>query len=175
MRFSSAISVFVIICLMMPAKVSGLSIPYGKTEISQAGPGCIGGWKSDHGETAYFCGDTEMLHAYLQTLAKRAEHPVTVVLHAGSSRVDAPEETRQLGFGLAELDDNQIEVDWSVVRACPFEGVRSGKCRCDDRRVTVHVQIAERIRLEKLAIPREFRVEPAGDIDEFIKRHDAKK
>jgi hypothetical protein len=50
-----------------------------------------------------------------------------------------------------------------------------GRCKCDERNVTVHVWVANEIRLDDLIVPVQFVVRSASDIDEFVERHAKRK
>lgn len=74
----------------------GLIVSFGQQEIADAGAGCVAGYTSDHGVTAYFRGNTATLNARLAALTKGDRRPgsIKVVLHAGASKIDNPEETQ---------------------------------------------------------------------------------
>jgi len=168
MRQSTMITASILACLVAATTAYALTVPYGKREIAKAGVGCVGGLSSAHGDTAYFRGDTELLNKQLASMAND-KRSIKVVLHAGAATVDNPEETPLTGFGDQTRD--KLSVDWSVSKNCPFESVRSGACRCDELNVTVHIWVANDIRLDDLIVPEKFVVRSAGEIDDFVKRH----
>lgn len=97
---------------------------------------------------------------------------VNVVLHACASTVDKPEETPQTGFGDQSRD--QISIDWSVHKSCPFDKVQTGRCKHDEQMTTVHISVANNIRLGDLVVPDDFSVQSGGEIEGFVDRHTPK-
>jgi hypothetical protein len=175
MKRSMILTASILTCLLTATlstatTAHALVISYGQSEIAKAGVGCVGGWVSGHGNTAFFRGNTAMINEQLALLAKDEprSRSVTVVLHAGVSFVDDPEE---MPLTHADQARSQISVDWSVNRFCPFAKVRTGFCKCDERNVTVHIWVANEIRLDELRVPVEFAVRSSGEIDEFVERH----
>ena len=175
MRLSALSATSILVCLFAATTAHALVMSYGHRQIAEAGVGCVGGWASDHGTVSYFRGDTTMLNGQLALLANGTPPPpsVKLVLHAGASAVDNPEETLIRGFDDQTRD--QISIDWSVQKSCPFDNVRTGRCKCDEQRVTVHIWVANGIRLNDLIVPADFFVESAGEIDEFVKGHAVQK
>ena len=169
MRPSTILTASIFACLLTATTVHALTISYGREEIAKAGVGCVGGWMSDHGNTAFFRGNTVLLNEQLAVLAKdeRSYQSVKVVLHAGISIIDAPEE--QPGFTSVDDSPRKITVDWSVCKSCPYDKVVTGRCKCNEQNVTIHVWVANQIRLEELSVPKNFHVESAGEIDKFVK------
>ena len=158
--------------LLYATAAQALTVPYGQRQIEDAGVGCVGGLNSDHGNMAYFRGDTERLNERLALLAKDAHkfRAIRVVLHAGVKLVDPAEETPHTGFG-DQVRDQQIRIDWSVLKACSFDKVAAGICKHDEKSVTVDVWISDAIRLDVLSIPGEFTVQSAGELEDFARRH----
>lgn len=154
--------------LLTPTVAQALTVGYWQHAIADAGPGCVGGWISAHGNTAYFRGDTELLNTHLGSLTADTEDDahVTIVLHAGTMLVDNPEENPQTGFG--DQQRNQLAIDWSIRKTCPSDDILTGRCKCKRRNVTVGVWIANEIRLSELSIPSGFSVESGGEIERFI-------
>lgn len=46
-------------CMLVATVVQAVTIGFGQSNIAKAGAGCVGGWISAHGNTAYFRGDTD--------------------------------------------------------------------------------------------------------------------
>ncbi len=165
--FSTSLLAFVLVTSI----AFGLTVGFGQRDIADAGPGCVGGWASGHGNTAYFCGDTKRLNACLASLADELldDSVVKVVLHAGAKTVDNPEELPITDT--TEPTTNQLPIDWSVLRHCPTRDILSGTCKCNRRSITVDVWIARRISLDLLEIPATFRVESGREIEQFLDSH----
>ncbi len=157
-------------CLLSVSTVHALTVAYGQRDIEKADTGCIGGWISDHGDIAYFHGDTARLNRHLVAIARSiSEHRrANVILHTGTKTVDYPNE--QPVTGLGEQERNQLAVDWSVRRSCPSDDILRGRCNCDRRNVTFDIWIANDIKLDSLSIPTEFTVESGGEIEDFVDR-----
>lgn len=174
MRLSTILAASIFACLLTAATSHALTVAYGQREVADAGVGCVGGWMSDHGSTTCFRGDTRLLNKQLASMAKDEprHRSIKLVLHAGESIIDDPEEQPITHAGQAR---NQISVDWSVSESCPFDKVLTGRCKCDERNLTVHIWVANEIRLNDLIVPSEFIVRSAGDIDEFVRRHAGRK
>ncbi|MDZ4853193.1 MAG: hypothetical protein SGI77_28215 [Pirellulaceae bacterium] len=130
-----------------------------------AGIGCVGGWLSEHGNTAYFQGGTTILNEQLAVLANDEYLSFKIILHVGASMIDDPEE------GTSSKPNPKLSVDWAVQKGCPFETVRTGRCRCKEQNVFVHIWVANDIRLKDLKVPAKFDVESGGELDEFVKKH----
>ncbi|PNY34976.1 hypothetical protein C2E31_20585 [Rhodopirellula baltica] len=145
-----------------------LTVGYGQRDIVEAGPGCVGGWISAHGNTAYYRGDTELFNTHLASLAAILSDgtSVTIILRSGEMHVDNPEEKPQTGF--ADQEQNELSIDWSTKKTCPSDDVMNGRCECKQRNVTVDVWIANDIRLRELSIPSGFSVKAGGEIERFI-------
>lgn len=175
MRLSGMLTAWLLAYLLTATAAHALITSYGKREIAEAGSGCVGGSISDHGNTAYFCGNTEMLNEQLALLSKGENRfrSFKVVLHAGVFTIDDLGEEPREG---SNQPPNQISVDWSVCKSCRFDKVAKGLCQCDERDVTVDIWVANDIRLSGLIVPANFHVgsagdDPAGDIEEFVKSH----
>ena len=176
MKMPTILIASVLMFLLNAASAQALTYPYGQRQVEEAGVGCVGGLISAHGNTAYFRGNTARLNEQMDLLAEDAKRyqSIKVVLHAGTKSVDLSEETPQTGFGNQERF-LQIPIDWSVLKACPFDTVASGLCKHAEKSVTVHVWIGTAICLDNLNIPSGFTVQSAGEFEDFVKRHaDAK-
>lgn len=177
MRRLSLFFISVTACLFIATIAQALTMGYGQRDVAKAGAGCVGGWISEHGNTAYFRGDTELLNVQLASLAAEiAAHPhVKVVLHAGTKHVDNPEEQPVTGFGDQDskqlANSNQLAIDWSVRRYCPFDDVLSGRCKCDRRIVVVDVWICDKIQLDALSAPSGLSLESGREIEKFVEEH----
>lgn len=88
-------------CLLVTPTVLALTVAYGQRDIEKASPGCVGGWLSAHGNTAYFCGDTDRLNRQLAAIAQSnlGHSAAKVVLHAGKNSINDPIEQPLTGFG----------------------------------------------------------------------------
>lgn len=172
MKTPTVLFTSVLALLLIATSSQARTVPYGQRQIEEAGVGCVGGLNSAHGNTAYFRGDTERLNERLALLAKDARKfkAIRVVLHAGVKSVDPAEETPHMGFG-DQVRDQQIRIDWSVLKACSFDKVAAGICKHDEKSVTVDVWISDAIRLDVLNIPSEFTVQSAGELEDFARRH----
>ncbi len=155
------------LCLTAWGTASALTVAYGQRDIADAGAGCVGGWKSDHGNTAYFRGNTALLNRQLASLCKGRDR-VELVLHSGTKMVAAPEEQPITDF--ARKSDTDLAIDWSVIRTCPTEAVLTGKCQCETRNTTVHIWVAKRIRVDELRVPRGCNVQASGSLSRFATR-----
>ena len=173
MKMPTVVFRFVLVFWLCASSAQALIVPFGQREIEEAGVGCVGGLNSDHGNTAYFRGDTERLNEQLGLLDKDVPKlkSIKVVLHAGATTVDPAEETLQTGFH-DRVRDQRVPIDWSVLKACPFDKVAAGICNCDEKSVIIDVWIGSAICLEDLKVPSAFTVQSAGEIEDFAKRHD---
>ena len=123
-------------CMLCATIAHALTIGYGQNDFAEAGAGCVGGWVSDHGNIAYFRGDTELLNTHLTLLASNSVgHSLPkIVLHSGNKVIDNPEERPVTGFISVDQptdpNPNQLAIDWSVRRYCPFNDVITGRCKC---------------------------------------------
>ncbi|WP_236618463.1 hypothetical protein [Rhodopirellula europaea] len=162
-------------CLLVTPTVLALTVAYGQRDMQKAGPGWVGGWLSAHGNTAYFCGDTERLNHQLAAIAQSnlGHSAAKVVLHAGKNSIDDPIEQPLTGFG--ERAPDRLPIDWSVRRSCPSSDVLRGRCQCNRRSVTVDIWIANDVELDSLSIPPQFIVESGGEIDAFVDRQEINK
>lgn len=162
-------------CLLAATIAQALTIGYGQRDFAKAGPGCVGGWISAHGNTAYFRGDTELLNLQLASLAAEAaeQTPVKVVLHAGAKLVDNPEEQPLTGVG--DEDRNRLAIDWSVRRSCPPDDILGGRCNCVRQTVTVDIWIADNVHLDSLSIPSGVSLESGREIERFVEKHASRK
>lgn len=165
--FTSTLIAFV----LCASNAQALVTSYGQQQITEAGDGCVGGLVTDHGNTAFFCGDTTLLNRHLASLAAAppASRHVKVILHAGRHVVDPMEEEPYTGFETQQ--PSQLAVDWSIGRACVFESVLAGRCEQEPRMVTVHVWIAGRIDINALSIPAAFVVESGREIERLVEQH----
>jgi hypothetical protein len=89
-------------------------------------------------------------------------------LHAGASIIDDPEERL---LTAADKIPRKIAVDWSVNKSSAFDQILTGLSQSNERNVTVHIWVANDIRLSDLTVPASFEIESAGEIDDFVKRH----
>jgi len=177
MRTPTAVLASAIAFLLSVTPVQAGTFHYGQRQIEEAGVGCVDGLISAHGNTAYFCGNTTRLNEHMASLAKDSKRyqSIKIVLHAGTKLVDPAEEIPQTGFNNQRVRDQQIPIDWSVLKVCSFDKVAAGICKHDEKSVTVNVWIGATIRLDDLNIPSEFTVQSAGEFEGFTKRHaDAK-
>lgn len=158
-------------CLLATTVSQALTIGYGQRDIAEAGAGCVGGWISEHGNIAYFRGDTQRLNLQLAALAAETagHNRVNVVLHSGKKSVANPEEKPVTGFG--DEESNQLAIDWSVRKHCPAEDVLAGGCKCKRRHVTVDIWIANDIHVDALSIPANLTVESEREIEQFVETH----
>lgn len=175
MRWTTISATSILVCLFITTTAHALITSYGQRQIAAAGAGCVGGLSADHGTVSYYRGDTSRLNEQLALLASgnTRSRSVEVVLHAGESTADSPEERPQDGMGDPPRDP--ISVDWLVRESCPFDKVRTGRCQCDERIPVVHVWVANNICLDDLVVPDDFSVRSGGEIDGFVDRHAAKK
>ncbi|QDS92498.1 hypothetical protein FF011L_12440 [Roseimaritima multifibrata] len=177
MRISLFCAASLAACLFAGTVAQALTMSYGRRDIAEAGAGCIGGWISGHGNTAYFQGDTAQLNQHLASLAADTEgrSAAKVVLHAGTKTVDNPEEEAQTVFRARTRADKQIpaqlSIDWSVRKYCPSDDLLTGRCKCDRRIVTVDIWVANDIRLDALSIPAGLKVESGRELERFVDRH----
>ncbi|TWU60909.1 hypothetical protein [Crateriforma conspicua] len=164
-------SASLVACIATTSAAQALTVGYGQRDIADAGPGCVGGWLSAHGDTAFYSGATELLNSHLASLAANSPSGthITVVLHSGDVHVENPEEKPQTGFG--EQESNELSIDWSTKKTCPPDDILTGRCKCKHRNVTVDVWIANDIRLRELSIPNSFSVKSGGEIQRFIDSH----
>ena len=166
-------------CLLAGTIAQALTRGYGQRDVANAGPGCVGGWISGHGNIAYYQGDTKLLNQHLSSLAADADLYSTtkIVLHAGTKEVDDPEEKPQTGFKAqpAKQIPAQLPIDWSVRKFCPSDEILTGRCKCDRRVVSVDIWIANNIHLDALTIPTGFTVESGNEIERFVDRHVGRK
>lgn len=164
-------------CMLCATIAHALTIGYGQNDFAEAGAGCVGGWVSDHGNIAYFRGDTELLNTHLTLLASNSVgHSLPkIVLHSGNKVIDNPEERPVTGFISVDQptdpNPNQLAIDWSVRRYCPFNDVITGRCKCDRRIVTVDIWIANNVDLGTLSIPAGLSVESGREIEQFVEAH----
>ena len=172
MRTPTVVCLSILAFLLSATSAQALTFPYGQRQIEKAGVGCVGGLISAHGNTAYFRGDTARLNEQMTSLAQDANRyqSIKVVLHAGAKSVDPAEELPQTGFG-NQKQNLQILIGWSVLKACSFDKIASGVCMHDEKSVTVHVWIGTTICLNDLNILSGFKVQSAGELEDFVKRH----
>ena len=170
MRNLSCLSIAVVVSVLSTPTAFGLILPFGQEQIAAAGAGCVAGCSADHAScTAYFHGNTALLNECLESLAEGNRHvrPFKVILHVGTFEVDDPEETLVTDADHAA----PIAVDWSVRKSCLAEKVLAGTCRHDQREIVVDIWVANEIKLDDLRVPSVFKVESAGEIEQFVKRH----
>jgi hypothetical protein len=163
------------VCLFVVPTAYALTTAYGLQDIERAGVGCVGGWITDHGHIAYFCGNSEQINRQLAEIARSTSdhHPSKIILHTGKKLVENPVERPLISIGDQEPD--QMAIDWSVARGCPVNDILRGRCRCDRQYVLVDIWVAGDITLDALKIPGEFTLESGNEIEKFIERHKAKK
>jgi hypothetical protein len=111
----------------------------------------------------YYRGDAATLNKFLVAYGQLPDSPLTVVIHTGTIPVTGP-----LG------GEQTTRFDWQL------EIMRRGwGAPVDPRRpandpgyvVTVHVWLSDAITLDRLTVPKHVEVRSAGDIGEFINRH----
>ena len=115
----------------------------------------------------YYQGDAAALNKFLARYAKLSDTPLTVVLHLAEDQRTGP-----LGKAATDAFDWKLEVirrGWGA----PLEPLRP-----KDKPgyvVTVHVWLGSTITLKKLEVPRDVKIQSAGDLEAFIKDHAKRK
>lgn len=163
-------AVCIVGCLLVTMTANALTVAYGRRDIEKAATGCVGGWVSAYGNTAYFQGDTETLNRQLVTIARSVpkRRNAIVVLHTGKKFVDDPVEQPLTGIG--QRGRRQLAIDWSVRRQCSTDDILLGQRTGKQLSVAVDIWIANDIDLNGISIPAEFAVESGGEIEKFINR-----
>ena len=171
MHRTIVVTAFVVTGLLTATLAQALTVGYGKRDITAAGPGCVGGWSSDHSNIAYYRGGSQLLNKQLAILATETvnSNGVRIVLHRGAKVVENPEEQPMTGVGRER--SNPLAVDWSVRKTCPPTDVFTGRCQCNRRDVVVDVWISNQIRLREMSIPHDCSVESGEDFERFIESH----
>jgi hypothetical protein len=96
-----------------------LTTPFGKDDFDRAGEGCVAGFVSGYGRTAYYQGDTDQLNKRLQMLDRDSSHSANLKLrlHVHSHAI-APLDPPLIPIANDVPDaprlKQSIPVDWSI-------------------------------------------------------------